>query len=144
MFITPRSFLPSFPTRIFKLVHFKSFVLGGVIALALFGREKEAEAINFGEIASSVQKLVKIKKNLDGDVKALTADAKTLFGDKDTMLQIKDQLIRLATETRAQIDQVQTLVGVVEGHIKQTQADIAKTDTHVKEIDAVRKALEGN
>ena len=42
---------------------------------------------------------------------------------------------------RTQIDGISALVNVVEGHLKQTQANIATTATHVNEIDAVRNAL---
>lgn len=144
MFITPRSLFPT--TDVLKRLHLKSFVLGAVLAFAgtaTFGYEKEAEAIDFNAIAKSVTNLVKIKKNLEGDVKNLTADAKTLFGDKDNLLVIKDQLIRLATETKAQIDTIQTRVAEVDAHIKSAQVNISKTAKHVDEIDDVRKALEG-
>lgn len=144
MFITPRSLFPDMTLS--KRLHLKSFLLGAVLAVAGtagFGYEREAEAIDFNAIAKSISNLVKIKKNLDGDVKALTADAKTLFGDKDNLVAIKDQLIRLATETKAQIDSVQTKVAEVDSHIKAAQVNIVKTSKHVDEIDDVRKALEG-
>ena len=127
-----------------KRVDVKSFVLGIVVSVTFIGfQPRQAEAIDFNAIAKSVANLVKIKKNLDSDVRNLTADAKTLFGDKDNMIAIKDQLVRLSTETKAQIDTITTLVSEVEGHIKKTQADIQTTSVHVKEIDDVRKALEG-
>ena len=144
MFFTPRSFVPEM--SFLKRLHLKSFVLGLAVMFATtatFGYDKEAEAIDFNAIAKSISNLVKIKKNLDGDVKSLTADAKNLFGDKDNLVAIKDQLIRLATETKAQIDSVQTKVQEVDGHIKAAQANIVKTSKHVDEIDDVRTALEG-
>ena len=141
MYLTKRSF---FPSSLSKLLDVKSFLLGAVIATCAFGYTGRAEAINFGAIAKSVTNLVKIKKNLDGDVRALTKDAKVLFGDNDNLLAIKEQLLRLATETRTQIDSITKLVGEVEGHIKTTQGDITKTSKHVDEIDDVRKALQGN
>ena len=145
MFITPRSLFPS--TDLLKRLHLKSFVLGAVVAVVAtvsVGRPQQAEALDFNAIAKSISNLVKIKKNLDVDVKSLTADAKNLFGDKDNLVAIKDQLIRLATETKAQIDSVQTKVQEVDGHIKAAQANIVKTSKHVDEIDDVRKALEGH
>lgn len=142
MFLTPRSFVPTI--RVPKFLHFRSFVLGAVVAVVFVGvSPREAEAFDIAGIAGSISRLVKIKKNLDGDVKNLTADAKLLFSDKDKLFQIKEQLLRLATETKSQIDSIQTLVGEVEGHIKKTQADIAQTAKHVNEIDEVRKKLEG-
>lgn len=141
MYLTKRIF---FPTSLLKFLDLKSFALGAVIATCAFGYTGRAEAINFGAIANSISNLVKIKKNLDGDVKALTKDAKVLFNDKDNLLTIKEQLLRLATETRAQIDSITKLVAEVEGHIKTTQTDISKTSKHVDEIDDVRKALQGN
>lgn len=142
MYLTKRSFFPS--AEFLKRIHFKSFLLGAVVATAAVGyNPRQAEAIDFSAIAKSIQNLSKVKRNLDNDVKALTADAKTLFGDKDNLLAIKEQLVRLATETRTQIDSITTLVGVVEGHIKTAQTDIAKTSKHVDEIDDIRKALEG-
>lgn len=137
-----RETFPLVPKK--KRFHFTSFVAGALVATVVgTAFTPRAEAVDLVGIANAAAKLLTIKKNLDGDVKALTADAKVLFNDKDTLLQIKDQLLRLATETKAQIDQVQTLVGQVEGHIKQTEADIRKTQTHVNEIDQVRKALGG-
>lgn len=141
MFLTPRFFVPTL--RVPKFLHFRSFVLGAVVAFTVGGVSRPAEAFDLGGIASSISKLVKIKKNLDGDVKNLTADAKTLFSDKDNLFQIKEQLLRLATETKTQIDSIQKLVGEVEGHIKKTQSDISQTAKHVDEIDEVRKKLEG-
>lgn len=136
--------VPAASSAVSKRVDVKSFVLGIVVSVSFIGLQpRQAEAIDFNAIARSVSNLIKIKKSLDGDVRNLTADAKMLFGDKDNMIQIKDQLIRLSTETKAQIDTITTLVGVVEGHIKKTQEDIQKTSNHVKEIDDVRKALEG-
>ena len=144
MFLTPRSFFPDM--SFVKRLHLKSFALGAVMMFAgtaTFGYDQEAEAIDFNAIAKSISNLVKIKKNLDGDVKALTADAKALFGDKDNLVAIKDQLLRLATETKTQLDSVQTKVAEVDSHIKAAQVNITKTAKHVDEIDDVRKALEG-
>lgn len=100
-----------------------------------------ANAFDLGGMAKSVTRLASIKKNLDSDVKNLTGDAKTLISDKDKLLLIKDQLMKLATDTRSQIDGISALVGVVEGHLKSTQANIGTTSSHVGEIDAVRKSL---
>lgn len=135
---------PAVAGAVSKRVDIKSFVLGIVVSVTFIGLQpRQAEAVNFNAIAKSVANLIKIKKNLDNDVRALTADARTLFSDKDNMIAIKDQLVRLSTETKAQIDTITTLVSEVEGHIKKTQADIQTTSVHVKEIDDVRKALEG-
>ncbi len=135
----PRTARPAGPRRFEP----GSFLLGAALATLLFSFTRPAAAIDLGAIAKSVTNLIRIKKDLDGDIKALTSDAKTLLADKESLLQIKEQLVRLSTETRAQIDSVSTLVGVVEGHLKATQADITKTATHVNQIDDVRKALEG-
>lgn len=146
MFITPRSFLPTLKLPKF-VPHFRSFLLGavvaGVVTVGFQPKEAEAGLPSITAIADSLQRLTKLKKNLEGDVKNLTADAKTLFGDKDNLLAIKDQLVRLATETKAQIDSIQTLVGTVEGHIKTTQVHIQKTAKDVDEIDEIKKKLGG-
>ena len=132
------------PTTLFRKIHLKSFVIGAALAgtVVFFSGPKDAEAIDFGAMAQAASKLLKIKKNLDNDVKALAKDATVLFDDKDDLVTIKEQLLRLATETRTQIDSINKLVVEVEGHIKTTQADIAKTKKHVDEIDDVRKALD--
>lgn len=134
-----RLVVPSF----LRKVQWKSFAAGAVLAVFSLGCVQTAGAFDFAAAANSVANLVKIKKNLDGDVKSLSGDAKTLYGDKDNLLQIKDQLIKLSTETQAQIESINKLVGTVEGHVKTTQGDIAKTSQHVNEIDDVRKALQG-
>lgn len=119
----------------------RSFLYGLALALALSGTS--AVAFDLGGIASSVKGLVNIKKNLDGDVRNLTDDAKTLLGSKDKLLKIKDSLFKLASETKAQIELITSLVAEVEGHLKKTQTDIASTAKHVGEIDGVRKSLQG-
>lgn len=119
----------------------RSCLLGALIAAAPLLLVEPAGAFDLGGITKSVTRLASIKKNLDGDVKDLTADAKILISDKDKLLLIKDQLMKLASDTRSQIDGISALVGVVEGHLKQTQTNIAETSAHVGEIDAVRKAL---
>jgi len=129
-------------SSLFSGIQWKSFIAGGVITTLSLGCVQTAGAFDFAAAANSVANLMKIKKNLDGDVKSLTGDAKTLYGDKDNLLAIKDQLLKLSTETQAQIESINKLVGTVEGHVKTTQGDIAKTSEHVNEIDDVRKALE--
>lgn len=122
-------------------IDFPSLAVGALLAAGPLLVIEPAEAFDLTGVAKSVTRLASIKKNLDGDVKALTADAKTLIGDKDKLLLIKDQLLKLANDTKTQIDGISALVGVVEGHLKQTQANIATTATHVGEIDVVRKSL---
>ena len=48
-----------------------------------------------------------------------------------------------ANDTRTQIDSIQALINVVEGHVKTTQTDISTTSNPVGEIDAVKKSLGG-
>lgn len=119
----------------------RSFICGLVLAFSVTATS--AVAFDLGGIANSVKNLVNIKKNLDSDVKLLTDDAKMLIGSKDKLLLIKNSLVKLATETKSQIDLIQTLVGEVEGHLKRTQTNIQTTATHVGEIDGVRKSLQG-
>jgi hypothetical protein len=135
--------LGSIRAALSRHLQLKSFLLGAVAATAFLGFAQSAGAIDFGAIAKSATSLLRIKKNLDGDVKSLSGDAKTLFDDKENLLQIKEQLVKLATETQTQIDSINKLVGTVEGHVKTTEGDISKTSSHVNEIDDVRKALEG-
>lgn len=123
-------------------LHLKSCLVGAVAATVLVGASESAFGFNLAGIAQAASNLVRIKKNLDGDVRSLSGDAHTLYSDKENLLQIKNQLVKLSTETQAQIESINKLVGTVEGHVKTTQADIAKTSNHVREIDDVRKAIE--
>ena len=118
----------------------RSFICGLVLAFSVFA--SSAVAFDLGGIANSVKNLVNIKKNLDSDVRLLTDDAKMLIGSKDKLLLIKNSLMKLATETKSQIDLINTLVGEVEGHLKRTQTNIQTTAAHVGEIDSVRKSLQ--
>lgn len=128
----------------------KSLIIGALVAFLMVSlwRGEQAEAINLknmgnigNKIKSSITGLASIKKNLDNDIKRLKQDAKVLMADKNNLLAIKNQLVTLANQTKAQIDSIQKLVGVVEGHIKITQKDIQTTAGHVGQVDKIRKDL---
>lgn len=132
--------------------HAPSFIYGFLAASVIFATvhfESRAEAIDFKNISdfgraitTTVKSLTGLKKNLDSDVSALTGHAKILVADKENLAQIKEQLLKLATETRTQIDSVQTLVSTVDGHIKETKKSIDTTAMHVNEIETIKKALQ--
>tara|TARA_B100001094_G_C18159117_1_gene788229 strand:- start:1146 stop:1562 length:417 start_codon:yes stop_codon:yes gene_type:complete len=131
-------------------VHLKSLFFGISLTLIfnMIGNSYDAAAIdlksvgNIGKkIKTSIIQLGSVKKNLDSDIKKLKKDAKILMGDKDKLMAIKNQLVALAKQTKSQIDSIQKLVGVVEGHIKTTQTDIQTTAGHVYQVDQIRKDL---
>ncbi len=120
----------------------RSFLLGVGMCLSL--AVPTAIAVDLKSlqgVGAAVASLGTIKTDLDKNVKALKLDATALLGDKDNLLKIKDQLTVLATQTRTQIDSITKLVGVVEGHLKQTQTNIQSTATNVGRIDGVKNKL---
>ena len=99
---------------------------------------------SFGRrVVETIETLAGIKQGLDSNVRALGQDAKNLVGDADNLIEIKNKLGDLAQQTQSQINEINALVEVVEGHLKNTEENIAKTARNVARIDEVRSALQG-